>query len=92
VVKSNEKPSVCNTFAALYLKNPVNMGTYSSPNVNKSYQRDNFFFEKTKFINPGILLGHPNRDPGVFYKHITIISLGNSPSNSTRYIQTSPKQ
>lgn len=41
MVKSNEKPSVCNTFAALYLKNPVNMGTYSSPNVNKSYPRDN---------------------------------------------------
>lgn len=40
-MKSNEKPSVCNTFAALHLKKPVNTGTFGYQNVNQSYPRDN---------------------------------------------------
>ena len=40
-MKSNEKACVCNTFAALILENPGNMGTFSYASDNKSSPRDN---------------------------------------------------
>ena len=45
-MKSNEKPSVCNTFATRYLRNPVNTGTFGYPSDNKSYPRDNLYYFK----------------------------------------------
>ena len=47
VVRSNEKPSVYNSFATLHRQNPVKSRTFSSQNDNLSSLRDNLC--ETKF-------------------------------------------